>query len=380
MKAALTETHSNDRIMDKLLKMAVYGITGIGLMSACVDIEGPGIPASPPSDILAKFDVRSSAVMIAEGDSLQITFDVIAMNGSNIPYDSAKVEWKSMEAQKVWVTSTGMLYGLELTDGPIEVVAKYTHNHVTKYDTVGVYVTDGVIDANELKLMALDSTMVGAGGLISGHPRIRIDLYKNGHLVESGAQIPLMVDKPAEAELIIGGGDSGETVYAITNDRNLLGQFWVKSSLNLYGNEVKDSISFFGTHSSIVTAMAIVSTLNPDYPVPPVLLDTIQAYQVAPCALHTIMNLSMMNIDIVYSDSAAATDDCGPTSEAILANTGFPLHGEFIGGNVKNVPPFSIAFRKSRTLGIVSFYARESATGKPLLMFANHFEQVRIDE
>lgn len=366
--------------MDKLLKMAVYGIACIGLMSACVDIEGPGIPAYPTSDILAKFDVRSSAVMIAEGDSLQIAFDLIAMNGGSIPYDPTKIEWRSMEAQKVWVTGTGMLYGMELTDGPIEVIAKYTHNHVTKYDTIGVYVTDGVIDANELKLIALDSTTVGAGGLISGHTRIRIDLYKNGQLVKLGAQIPLMVDKPADAELIIGGGDNGETVYAITNDRNLLGHFWVKSSLNLYGNEVKDSISFVGTHSSIVTAMAVVSTVDPERPDPPVLLDTIQAYQVGPCALHTIMNLSMVNIDIVYSDSTAAVNECGPTSPELLANMGFPFHGEFIGGNVTNVPPFSIAFRKSRTLGVVSFYARESDSKKPLLMFANHFEQVRIDD
>jgi hypothetical protein len=237
-----------------------------------------------------------------------------------------------------------------------------------------VYVTDGIIDANEIKLVALDSTRVGGMGDVSGKPRVRIDLYKDGALVRKGALIPLQVDAPATASADIQGGPDREPVYRIINQKLLLGKFWIRSSLNLYGNEVSDSVSFTGLYGDAASFIS-VTTIPPNAVISPPILDTIPLKTYQLCAGATILNMSSDSIDVIFSDSTASSTGCAPGNGAMLAFPPFSSYGEHIGGHVLNIPPMSVALRRSNTSGVISYTVRKSATKEPIPFFVSHWRQ-----
>jgi hypothetical protein len=352
----------------------IQSVLFLGLLAACVDIQGPAMEQLPPSDILAEVRIRSNAIMIEEGDSLQVEFDLIAMNNDRIPLDPNNIKWESRESQIVSVSPTGMIYGRSVSSAPVFVIVEYVHKYVTKRDTVSVYVTDGRIDANGIKLVALDSNRIGGIGF-NGAPRVRIDLYKDGTLVQKGALIPIQIDPPAKATADAMGGPDNEPVYRITNQDLLIGKFWIRSSLNLYGNEVNDSILFTGLYSDFVLPAITALTVAPNSGLPVPLLDTvpINTYQV--CAINLILNLSMETVDVIFSDSTASPTGCAPGDPAILSAIGLPAYGDFIGGNVLSLPPFMGAIRRSNTTGVIVFRIRKSSTKEELPWFAGHFEQ-----
>lgn len=347
------------------------------LGAACVDIQGPEMEVLAPSDVLAEIKIRSSAIMIAKGDSHQIGFDLIAMNEDTIPVDWKSIKWISSESQIVSVDSTGLVRGLEVSDGPILVATEYHHKYVTKVDTVRIYVTDGRIDADQIRLVALDSTRVGGFG-VYGTPRVRVDLFKGGTLVEKGALIPIQVDAPAVADVDGEGGPSMEPVYRIRNEKYLIGKFWVRASLNLYGNEVNDSLSFTGLYNDLPIPAIGAVDIPPNYSEPIPVLDTLPLHLYQLCAAQLILNVSSEPVDIVFSDSTASATGCLLGPPDALNSFGLPVHGEIIGGNVINMPPFSIAFRKSNTPGVISFRIRKSATKEYIPWFIGHIKQVDV--
>lgn len=351
----------------------------LAMGTACVDIQGPEMEPLKPNDVLAEIKISSTAIMIAKGDSHQIDFKLIAMNDETIPVDLDRIKWTSVESQIVSVSNTGVIRGLDVSEGPIHVAVEYEHKYVTKFDTVSVYVTNERIDANSIRLIALDSTRVG-GFAAYGGPRVRVDLYKDGALVEKGALIPIQVDLPALASPDGVGGPNGEPVYRITNDKSIIGKFWVRSSLNLYGNEVNDSLSFTGLYSGFVVPAFGVGSVTPENAPPIPVLDTIQLKFYQACALQMIMNLSMDSVDIVFSDSTASSSGCIPMGTGAIEGIGLGVHGEFVGGNVLNMPPFSIALRKSNTTGVITFSARKSATKERLPWFIGHIRQIDVQD
>src|SRR5690606_5210360 len=154
------------------------------------------------------------------------------------------------------------------------------------YDTVSVYVTENRIDANEIKLVVIDSTRTGGYGT-GGLPRVRVDLYKNGSLVEKGSSIPLQVDLPVTAIPDNTGGPDAEPVYRIRNDKLFIGYFWVRSSLNLYGNEVRDSVRFQGLHND--QGFPAPTFYDVSDPNKPTLLDTLAIMNYQLCAVVMVM-------------------------------------------------------------------------------------------
>lgn len=353
----------------------------LALGAGCVDIEGPARESLSPSDVFAEIKIKSEAIMIARGDSHRIEIDLIAMNEDTIPYDVGKITWTSLETQTVSVTPEGVIYGKEVASSPINIIASYTYKSVTKMDTVSVYVTDGKIDANEIRLTSLDSNRIGAFPVINrGYPRVRVDLYKDGALVEKGSLIPIQVDEPASAVADGTGGPDMEPVYRITNDQLLIGKFWVRASLNLYGNEVADSISFTGLYNSMPSPIIAIGDIPEGYAGPIPLLDTIPLRLYQLCSTYMIMNLSSSTVDILFSDSTASSTDCDPGPPGYVASIGLPPYGEIIGGNVLAMPPMTLAVRKSRTAGVISYIVRNSSTQQVLPWFTGHIKQTDVQE
>ncbi len=353
-----------------LLGSTVYG---------CVDIKGPMLGDLHPSEVLSSARMRSSAIMIAQGDSHKIAIDMIAMNGDTIPIRQENIIWTSLETRIVSVTPTGTIYGVKVSSTPIRVTVAYTHGYATKFDTVSVYVTPGRIDANEIKLVSLDSMRTGGNGS-APFPRVRVDLYKNGALVEKGSSIPIHVDPPITAVAAIRDGPDGEPVYRIKNDKIFLGKFWVRSSLNLYGNEINDSILFTGLHDSYITALGF---FEPSESHRPIDLDTLPVMNYQICAQHMIMNQSSRTIDILFSDSASVEPPCDvskpiPLLDFYASSGSYISRGIIAGGNILNFAPGSIAFRKTRTSGIVTYRTRNSATKEFYPFFVGHFRQIDI--
>lgn len=364
--------------LTNLLKYSFLLVLG----TACVDVEGPKRETLSPSDVLAQVRIRSEAIMIAKGDSHQIEFDIIAMNGESIPFDHSRIKWTTTEAQTVSTSQNGTLYGKEITTTPIKVIVQYEHKYITKLDTVNVYVTDGRIDANKIRLVSIDSNRIGANPL-GGHPRVRVDLYKNDSIVEKGSFIPIQADAPVVATMDPAGGPGGEPVYRISNDRLRIGKFWVRASLNLYGNEISDSLSFTGLYGALPTPISGVSDLPEDYNGPIPLLDTIPLRLFQLCTVQIFVNFSSAPVDFVFSDSTASSTGCASDPASITFLSTFlpwPAYGEFIGGNVLNMPPLTTAIRKSRTAGVVSFTVRNSLTKETLPWFTGRIQQTDVPD
>lgn len=352
----------------------------IVLGTACVDIEGPSREALGPSDILAQIKIKSEAIMIAKGDSHKIDFDIIAMNEDAIPYDASKIKWTTLEAQTVTVTNDGVIYGREVSMSPIKIIVHYEHKYVTRLDTVSVYVTDGKIDANEIRLISLDSNRIGGNPIDGGRPRLRVDLYKNGVLVKKGSLIPLQPDPPVTTTVDGTGGPDSEPVYRVNNDNLLIGKFWIRASLNMYGNVVSDSVSFTGLYGILVSPIIVIGNISENNPGPIPLLDTIPLRPYQLCSYQFIVNMSTSAVDVVFSDSTESDSGCDPAPVGISGALGFPGYGEFVGGNVLNIPSGTVAIRRSRTNGVVSYTVRNSQSKVTIPWFIGHMKQVDVDD
>lgn len=359
--------------MIKLIRKKLYFLMPL-ISAACVDLEGPVIEDLGPQNTLSQFQMNSSAIMIAKGDSIVIGYNLVSVSGDQIEIDPGNATWTSSDAIVASVNPDGTVLGKTVSAAPVSIIGKYRHNYVTRYDTVMIYVTEGRVDANQLQLVALDSQRVGAVFSYTP-PRVRVDLYKNGHLVQKGATFPIFVTSPATGTLEHTGGPDREPIYRIRNDKNLIGKFWVKSSLNLYGNEVGDSLEFTGLYGSSVTPFATYLN-SPSTQVP--ILDTIPVLYFQKCATVNIMNQSVTDtIDILFSDSTASSDGCEPGPSL---NFGFNDLGVFVGGNVLSIPPRSTAVRKSNTIGRIVYFARYSRTRAPVPWFLFHIEQRDVQD
>ncbi len=358
------------------LKNTVATIFGFLIIcSGCVDIEGPEMEPLAPDQILSRVRFSSSAAMIAEGDSLKVGLSIYAMNGEVIPFNRDSVTWSSSESKVVGVSPDGTIHALKVSDGPILVTATYNYKYVTKSDTVSIYVTNETIDANEIRLISIDSNRVGQNNPF-GDPRVRVDLYKNGNLVQAGALVPVEVDLPAGSTVDKTGGPNGELVHRINNFKSLTGKFMVRSSINMYGNEIGDSLEFKGLYNA--QNMFNISQLEPSQVLSKTLLDTLPLMLYQTCYFSQFWNSSQDTIDIVFSDSTASSTSCAPSLKPSLIIAWFSsnVYGQFIGGNIISMPPSSVASRQSNTQGTVVYKVRKSSTKEYLPFFTGHFKQV----
>lgn len=345
------------------------------LGAACVDVEGPVLERLGEGDILSELRIRSSGIMIEKGDSHQIMFDLIAVNNDTIPIDPTLVKWTTAESQILPVSSSGMIRGLAVSAVPINVIVEYEHKYVTRYDTVSVYVTDGRLDVNSIKLVALDSTRIGAFAFPL--PRVRVDLFKDGSLVKKGALIPVQIDKPAKITPDPTGGPDREPVYRMDNSANLIGRFWIRSSLNLYGNEVSDSLKLTGLYGSLILPFVNINNIPLQVPV----LDTVPLNRYQVCAPYMILNLTYTDtVDVLFSDSTASSSGCDLGPPSPWAGAGFTDFGGFVGGNVLRIPPRHAASRKSRTVGIISYKVRKHGTQEIIPWLTHHIQQIDVQD
>ncbi len=348
---------------------------------ACVDIEGPVVEPLGPSNILSRVTLNTSAVMMAEGDSHKVQLTMYAMNGESIPYDPDSVRWSSSESKIVKISSDGTIHGLKVSDGAIQVTATYRHKYVTRSDTINVYVTNETIDADAVKLIAIDSNR-SDNFAVYGAPRVRVDLYRGNTLVQKGSIVPIEIDLPAKATMNPIGGPSREPVYLISPGP-MIGKFWIRTSVNLYGNPVNDSIEFIGLYSSLLSYM-VVDPLPADQLSQPTVLDTLPLRLYQPCAFVQIRNGFNDTLDFVFSDSAVSSSSCAEAPPHrwltdfinVIFNT---VQGQFIGGNVTSMPPNSIATRQSNTEGVITWYIRNSRTKEPLPFYRGHYKQLNVE-
>lgn len=360
--------------------MKVASILIFLITASCVDIKGPNVGNVPPEDLLATARLKSSAVMITKGDSHKLQLDLISMSGDTIPLEPENAVWTSSDARVVSVNTNGTIYGVAISASAIRVIVSYNHGYVTKLDTVSVYVTADRIDANQIKLISLDSNRTGGLGAF-GMPRVRVDLYKNDTLVQKGSLIPIQVDAPATAVVALTDGPNGEPVYRIKNDKLKLGKLWVRGSLNLYGNEVNDSIEFTGLGDDMIP-LSIYEFPDPDIET---LLDTVIVREYQVCGVLMILNYSQTyNVDILFSDSTSAEPPCDVGDGAgaygsFYEMSGYTNMGVFTSGNIVNLAPSSFAVRKTRTSGVITYTTRRSGTNQIIPFLKGHYKQFDVE-
>lgn len=343
--------------------------------AACVDIQGPQLSSISSNEVLSEVSVGSDIVVMMLGDSLKLTAIASAVDGSRIDVNVDNLTWISEDPSQVQVDSDGTLTAKVVTVTPVNVTVSYQHGPVTMVGTVSVEVTETKLEVTSLKLVSLDSNRVGALALL-GSPRLRIELYNGGDLVVKGAKLAVRAKHPVKVNFVAKRSPEGEGVYIVNNDGGLLGSFWVRSSANLYGTIVSDSVEFLGVYPAALSSMSIAfQTVISDIVPWGEVIPFVHGYggnriSLQPCALIVMQNIDFLGrqaADLVFSDSASKGDNCDPIEVSVLRE-GLKSIGLSspvtlaTGGNLYGFPAMSIGVRRSSNTGTVEVYARNSAT------------------
>lgn len=322
-------------------------------------MKGPVFEDLDESDIIAQLRINTRGVMMLHGDSFQLSVKAISMNDSEIPVPPGEVTWMSEDSLQVYVDQSGKIHARDTSEAGVRIMASYRYKYTTRVDTIPVYVSDDVIHATSIRMVLLDSNRVGAG--TTELPRIRIDLYDNGNLIKAGVVIPVDVTAPADFFIASEGGDNGETVIKVLNDNSLIGRFWIKSTLNLFGNEVGDSVAMHGIYPAVGSAVLLLSGSDGSVQ-PQEMLPDVSAPYLQPCGLVFIANFHTVTVDVVFDDSASTSTDCSEVPDDFLMMNGVSPEYSFTDGNATAIPPFTFALRRSSTPGLRSFYVRDAVT------------------
>lgn len=351
-----------------LYRSIIFCVLGLPL-TGCMDIQGPKTPDIASSDVLSNVSLGSTSVMIAKGDSLQLRALAMAMDSSIIEMSGNKFSWKSVDPSLVHIDSVGKIIGRTTTVVPVDIIVSLTYGPVTKADTVSVHVTETKINATSIKIELLDSNRVGAFPLL-GYPRVSLDLYDGDVLIEKGVKLPVEVASPLQANPVLNEGPEGKYIYEINNDKGYIGRFWVKSSVNFYGNIIADSLEFWGLYPAAIKSIPVLlnfatGTTNPHASG---FIDS--RVNVQPCAF-IIVTMAHFGgpIDAVFSDSSASDNECQAIESADLnkdllnrVNSLGSVSQIKTGSNLTGLSAITLGLRRSSTKGKIDVYIRNSAT------------------
>ncbi len=368
-----------DGILRGLLCVLVVASTG------CLGIQGPDAVGIDEGEVISKVRFPIRAIVMAVGDSSSLSLSAQAVDGSPIAIRDEDVKWRSLDSAIVRVTQNGMVHATGATSNAVGVIATYYYNLVSKADTVYVTISPNRLSASEVKIVSLDSTYVGAGGLyFITNPFIRVDLFDNDGIVVKGAEIPLTVAPPIKLTYRSTGGPDREPVYEVSNDKGKVGDFWIVASVLLYGQEVKDSFKFQATHPYALYPLLISAdesgVLNIQNQLPAEFAPSLR-----PCGWFMILMAAVDKpIDLLFSDSLSGSSGCGDLPVG-AGYYGIPFDQSPLGGNLLNVVltsdnvfGISAYLRRSSTKGEITYRVRDAVT-KELHPFIGKYKQVELD-
>lgn len=327
--------------------LAATILTAIG----CADPSAPPNSYPPMEEVLASIAVSTEAVILAVGDSLQITASAKNIFGESLPLGSGMpVAWQSQASKTVSVDSNGVLHALKATseDEYITITAKWTYGGVTSTAEVLANVTatqqpiagirvvssdsarSGWVEPLSGSLSGVSVTTVDADGRQIGIPRIPLTLHDS---MPTGTISTIFLGRIGA---LVGLGQ-----YAVMS--RAVGEFWLYAQSTVYGVVMRDSLRFTGLYPALAeipiiqdsSSNALISKFSG------------QEVFVQPCGLVHFKNVSNMPIDIVFDDSTAAAK-CVPVDQA---------------GNILNLNTNQTATRKFPAVGTVRWTVRDPATG-----------------
>ncbi len=351
--------------MNTLLICLVSGLMIMGL-SGCSDIKAPDPIRLPPNELIYKLRFTTRAVMIQSYDTITLKTIATFADGSQTAVNSKEIVWRSVDPGLVSVDSNGKIRTFASTTGSINIIASYTDNGITKADTIPIYISQAKLEANEIKIEILDSTTVGALA-INGTPKIRVDLYQDGVVSKEGAQVPVTVPPGIVVTQIPATGYPDVFWSVILNNKGILGKFYIHASLNLYGNEVRDSIEFTGVYSGSLLVPTFIQNMDGVVTAAGLKPGDPMKY-VQPCAIvKFLMLLPLITkpVDLVFSDSLPSGDrTCEEIPNADLKPGGTLVRANQIWGNATGItgPGVVMVVRRSPTIGQITYYLRDAIT------------------
>lgn len=346
-------------IKTTLMKRFGYVVPVLALMlSSCSDFAGPRIGGISESDILTRVVINSEAVIMKQGDSINLSATLYSMAGTELTgAASSLIEWSSTSPIDATVDSSGKVIARRIVTAPVNIIAKLEYKGTTKADTIPLYITADSYKATEVRLVALDSNRVGALGTHA--TRVRIDIYDNDDLIIKGARIHIeSTVKGISVNFAGGGGSLGDALFSVQNTASHVGPFYVKVKGNLYGSEISDSLEFTGLYPAMVIFSIAYNSNTGEYvssginPLVPQLLQ--------PCAAMVIMvNGNPEPIDLIFSDSMDSNIDCDPDYPPMFPTMIQNINGgNLLGIPVPNPGTFPYMQRRSGGTGLISMRIR----------------------
>ncbi len=362
------------------MKMAYkYLVTGVvaSVLFACSDIKSPSADPLEYSEILFKLRFGSKGVMVVTGDTFTIKATATFADSSQKIVDPSHITWRSVDAARVRVDESGKITAGPVASSPTNIIATYTYKDVTKADTIPIYVTATRLNANEAKIILLDSTKVGALAT-NATARLRVDLFRDGEIVQKGVALPLTVPDGIRMRSVPISGSPGQFEYFVINEKSILGDFYIHASLNLYGTEVKDSVQFTGIYPAGGLLITMARNADGDIIFGEELSPNDPIRYLQPCAVVKFLVVTQgPPMDLVFSDSLPGPEKtCDVLLDSELNPGGSPLGANQVFGNVINIRTGAVTVvRRSSTIGEVSYYARDAVTKTRLKISGKYFQK-----
>lgn len=351
-------------IKTTLMKPFAYVLPVLALLlHACSDFEGPRADRVNDSDILTRVAINSEAVIMKQGDSINLSATLYSMDGTELTgVDHSLIEWSSASPIDATIDSTGKVIARRVVTAPVSIIAKLEYKGTTKADTIPLYITADSYTATEVRLVALDSNRIGALG--TGATRVRIDIYDNENLIIKGARIHIESTVSGVAVNYAGGGGSlGDALFSVQNTASHVGPFYIKVKGNLYGSEISDSLEFTGLYPAMVIFSIAYNSNTGEYAfasgINPLIPQLLQ-----PCAVMVIMvNGNPEPIDLIFSDSTDSNINCDPNHPPMFPTMIQNVNGgNLLGIPVPNPGTFPYMQRRSGGTGLISMRIRSAAS------------------
>lgn len=363
----------NKRLLKKIRWIPVLGIL------ACSDIKAPDPVYLSPNDIVYQLKFTTKAAMVENYDTITLKVIATFADSSQVQISPELIRWRSIDPSIAAVDSAGKVKASEASFSSTSIIALYTHKGITKGDTIPVYVTSTRLDADEVRIKSIDSTVVGAVAL-NGTPTVRIDLYKEGALLKEGVQVPVVIPDGVIVSQVPVPSFPGMFWSKLINNKGILGKFYVHASLNLYGNEVRDSVEFTGAYPASNNLPSIIQNMEGGVSAPTMKPSDPVKY-IQPCAIVKfllLLPLTIKPVDIVFSDSLqSGSETCAPISNADVNPGGSSVRANQVWGNVTGLigPGLVIVVRRSPTVGEVSYYLRDAITKDSLPVSGRYIQK-----
>lgn len=270
------------------------------IFSACMDSHAPDPTGVLADDLIHSIRFNHHAVTLAVGDTVRIKTQGFYLNGNSFDIPPHSVVWSAVVGGgAVLLTPDGGVIGQAPSgSGFFRVIGSWTHNDVTRSDTLRVVVTDSVYDIERVSVFPLDSNRGGISVInpFEGMTQFKVGAWgKFDNFLEDITNFKLdIVRRPGHNQAVglfpLGSGG----IHGLMNLGGYTDVGWIRLSALIFGKEYIDSAEFEGLYPASIT-IQFNQVLNSNF------ISKVENYTyIQPCGKVRFINSTNTSVKIVF--------------------------------------------------------------------------------